>query len=450
MKLGDVSDDLALFKEPATSIFDPAILQIAMYSMHIINSLLKHGWDVVKRFAGTYEESSKKMNSNQEAIDQIIAALTAKKQGKHLNRNQMNGRDWRALFAQEWEAMKDSNDITMMSCTAVALKRALEYISWLGNTTDDVSDSHIAVMDCACHILDVTLQALDPTHNARHEAKDHFHVAIHHFAQRMTETRVPFRISEEGVFEAHLKTFEKKWMQAISFRDLNTGLKRMATFADINTEASIKHWLTRSETKDALKPPHLQSFLFLPCCFTTTLQRRTMVLRVNSTIAYFPQEKFWTWASTATGKGMVVRMQHELGGSNITPICLCDGSKHTPFLQCAWMQPKQQVMDLVSSLKFEGMRTFIDNLGVCGESKKNQAEQLRQNEIREAKEQAKDHKALEQIQTDQEQKKRERKTVQAGQKARRRPLEQRFARLEQQTTALLLLRRSRLSNKKRN
>ena len=39
MMYGDVNSDLALFKNPATPAINPATWLIAMYSMHIINSL---------------------------------------------------------------------------------------------------------------------------------------------------------------------------------------------------------------------------------------------------------------------------------------------------------------------------------------------------------------------------------------------------------------------------
>jgi hypothetical protein len=437
MSLGDVNHDLPLYKQPATSTIDPDNWLIEVYSMHIINSLQKSGWDVLKKYMGIWDPAKKQMTRITDAIQIIIGLIKAKKQGKELHRNIMNGRDWRALFATAFELWSYMNGGTpMMTWTAVRLKKSLEYMSWLANTSDDMTDLHIALMDCSAQILDITLDVLDPKHKARHEAKDHYHVAIHHFAERMTATRVPFLISEEGVFEAHLKILEKLWLASVAMRDAKTDLKKIIGLSEIYNEGAIRYWLTKRNDKDALAPAVISSFLFLPCCFTTNKQRRTMISRCRSTIAFFGQEKYWSWATRKSTDGMFVRMQHQECDTKLTAVCVCTGSITTPFLRCEWL-PHQTVDAVVASLQFNSMRTFVDNIGRCGESKEAMASARRSKEKKAASQAIRNRRIIRELQLEMDQKKKARKVARAEKNNEMRPITQRCDRLDDDTDVLL-------------
>jgi hypothetical protein len=429
MMLGDVSEDIPLLMVPSTPAVNPLDWLIGMYSMHIINSLDKYCWDVIKKYIGRWNDITKTMDQRENALDQIIATVKAKKQGKNLHRGIMNGRDWRELIAQLLLNIIDDEGAPMMSHTAVMLTKALQYISWLGNTSDDVDDIHIALMDCVCQILDVTLDALDPKHKARHEAKDHFHVAIHHLAQRMTTTRIPFLITEEGCFEAHLKVFDKAGLANCQFGDIKKDLKRIVGLAAIEVEGAIKFWVHKSNPPDKLKPPSIDSFVFLPCCLTTQKQKRTMINRCRSTIAYFPQEQFWSWASSDSGEGLFVRMRSGVDTKVFTPICLCPGSVDTPFLQCQWLD-SQPLDDVLDTLEFQDMRIFIDNINQCGESKNNEGLAQRQREVAKGRRAAKQQRLLAQLQVEADARIQRRTVEQAKKKIVARPIRTEFARLQ--------------------
>jgi hypothetical protein len=437
MMYGDVNSDLALFKNPATPAIHPATWLIAMYSMHIINSLQKYCWNVLKNHMGIWNNKTKKMEQNLEAVDRIIAKLKAKKQGKHLYLNIMNGRDWRTLFTQAFELMLDvAQGHPMLTWTASLLKKALEYMSWLSNTSDSISDLHIAIMECSCHVLDLTLDVLDPKHKARHQAKDHFHVAIHHYTERMTATRVPFLVTEEGVFEAALKSWDKKWLPSVSMQDTKRDLKQIVGLAEIYNEGAIRYWLTNNNPKDVLPPSTMQSFIFLPCCFTTTKQQRTMIYRCTNTIAYYPQERFWTWATLDTNVGMFVRMQVESGQCKLTPICVCPGSTSTPYVTCEWLI-RQNVDDVVANLNFQSMRSFVDNINRCGESKSAAATDRRKAMLQLAKNKQRQSDITLRLSVLAKTKQGERKVRRARKNAVLKPLEQRVQRLDRDTDLIL-------------
>jgi hypothetical protein len=448
MMFGDVVTDLPLFKTPSTPRFNPINWIIELYSMHIVNSLQKNCWDVLQNYMGIWNPHHQKMEQQKTAIAFIIAFMKVKKQGQTLQRNTMNGRDWRALFAYAFELLvDDAGGHPMLTWTAVSLKKSLEVISWLANTSDSMTDFHIAIMDCVTHILDLTLDVLDPNHSARHGANDHFHVAIQHFASRMTETRIPFRISEEGVYEAHLKSYEKKWMQGCSMREMKEDLRRVVGLADIDTEGAIRFWGTKENPKDALQRPSLDSVLFLPCCFATAKQKRTIIRRCSTTIVGYPQEVYWSWASpSAEDKmlvkgGLFVKMQRAEVKADLTTICLCTGSISTPIRTCEWLK-RGTIDDLVTSLKFVNMSTFVDNINLAGDSKTAQGVNRQHRHREEAKQLREMDNDVTTIRLEADRKRMHRKRRLARESIQLRPLDERYRSLMRDTKTFQSLYKS--------
>jgi hypothetical protein len=142
----------------------------------------------------------------------------------------------------------------------------------------------------------------------------------------MTATRVPFRVTEEGVMEAHLKVFEKKWLRGCQMANVQNDLKRIATLGSIEVEGAINYWQHQHHPESKLKPPVLESFIFLPCCLTTPKQKRTMITRCRATIAFYPQEQYWSWACSESDDGLFVKMHFNPDESKLFPICVCTGS----------------------------------------------------------------------------------------------------------------------------
>ncbi len=204
----------------------------------------------------------------------------------------MNCRDWRNLFAQEFEYFvelvpgKDDEYQPLLSASARNLKQISEYISWatMVNSGGDVCPREAALFVASCHAWDRLPRRLDVGLDYRLKYQDHMRVLARHLPAALLSIMTPPIVLCESFCERHLAVFEKKLLKRtdLAARSAHRVLPSLAAmYAGHN--ANIVEYLNPKNPYAGNNKFHgarYTSLMFMPCTLQTSEDIATMRWRI--------------------------------------------------------------------------------------------------------------------------------------------------------------------------
>jgi hypothetical protein len=240
--------------------FGSSIIDLHLYICHILKSVDSSVVDcVLQNCIGVPAEFGPDFKRGTGDAARVLLNPTLHKV-KSFNHMHLNGRDWRRIISLLVTDIPPPQvspidpvlplPNTYVSHTGQCLLEASSYLGWAFYHDDggDLSDGHISQLIITVMILQ-TIGAIASS-SLFSVKKDHWHQCLNHVVEQALSSYTPYKLFDEGLMEANLRTVEKANWKLCSRRlkDLHLAAMKVAKLHAISQGTYIQVYLIYSNS----------------------------------------------------------------------------------------------------------------------------------------------------------------------------------------------------------